>query len=131
MSGKIIVFANSFLDAPVAKVKHEGEAKKMLEDTEQRHGLKLEFQCSRNPLEPMTANELVDAVTVIADLKKYGADLLKEVGPKSGGSLGLIARYGIGVSSVDLQGATDAGVLVPTIPEPALFPQLNGLSPPS
>jgi D-3-phosphoglycerate dehydrogenase len=116
MSGKIIVFATSFLDAPVAKVKHEGEAKKMLEDAAKRHGLKLEFRCSRNPLEPMTASELVDAVAVIADLEKYGADLLKAVGPESGGSLGLVARYGIGVSSVDLQGATDAKVQVTNTP---------------
>lgn len=116
MSGKIIVFATSFLDAPVAKVEHEGKAKQMLEDAAKRHGLELEFRCTRNPLEAMTSGELVNAVAVIADLEKYEADVLKAVGPKAGGSLGIIARYGIGVSSVDLQGATDAGIQVTNTP---------------
>lgn len=116
MAGKIMVFATSFLDTPVAKVKGEGEARAMLESAAEKHGLEIEFHCTRNPLKPMEESELTDAVAVIADLEKYSADVLNKVGPRSGGALGIIARYGIGVSSVDIKAATEADILVTNTP---------------
>ena len=53
---------------------------------------------------------------VIADLEMYDRQFLSKVGVKAGGTLGLIARYGIGVNSVDIEASTEYGVIVTNCP---------------
>jgi phosphoglycerate dehydrogenase-like enzyme len=113
---KVIVFATSFLDELVTHPPGEGRAKKMLLDAAARHGIAVDFCCDRDPSEPMTIEELEGAVAVIADLEEYDASLLSRVGPAAGGSLRLIARYGIGCNSIDIQAAVTAGILVSNTP---------------
>lgn len=87
-----------------------------MEELADRYSLELEFRCDRNPFDPLTPDELEGVVAVIADLEKYDAELLRTVGRAYGGDLGLIARYGIGYSSVDIDAARAAGVTVANAP---------------
>ncbi len=118
MKKKILVLATSFLDDLVSHPKEEGKAKKMLEDLESKFGNKIEveYRCDRNPEKKLTVEELKNVVAVIADLEIYDRKLLSKVGKKAGGSLELIARYGIGYVSVDLEAATEFGVMVTNAP---------------
>jgi len=116
MANKIIVFATSFLDELVTRPPGEGRAKQMLLEAASRHGLEVDFRCDRDPSLPMTEGELNDAVAVIADLEEYGAPVLSQAGPAAGGSLRLIARYGIGYNSIDTEAAAAAGILVTNTP---------------
>lgn len=113
---KIIVFATSFLDPLLTHPDGEGRAAQMLEAAAKSHNAELEFRCDRNPAEPMTKEELQDATAVIADLETYDAELLASVGPKAGGSLQLITRYGIGYNSIDIEAAAQAGIMVSNTP---------------
>lgn len=118
MTKKILVLATSFLDTLITHPPEEGKAKEMLEQLVKESGGEVEviYQCKRNPEEPLRVEEFRDVTCVIADLERYNRDFLSQVGIKKGGSLGLIARYGIGYSSVDIKAATDCGVMVTNCP---------------
>ncbi len=118
MSKKILVFATSFLDELLTHPKEEGQAKRILNklaDTSNGE-IEIEYKIDRNPTRPLLAEELKNVTAVIADLEVYDRALLEKVGLKNGGDLGLISRYGIGFSSIDLQAATDFGVMVTNAP---------------
>lgn len=118
MSKKILVLATSFLDKLITHPKEEGKPKKMLDDLEKSSDgdIKIVYRCDRNPLQPLKKEEFEEVIAVIADLEKYDRTFLSKVGIKSGGPLALISRYGIGVSSVDLDSATEFGVMVTNAP---------------
>ncbi len=113
---KVIVFAASFLDEPVSDSPGADTACRTLEQAAAENGIKVEYRCSRNPSRALEAAELEGAVAVIADLERYDRELLLQVGAGSGGSLGLIARYGVGYTSVDIEAAGECGVLVTNTP---------------
>ncbi|MFP4303027.1 MAG: NAD(P)-dependent oxidoreductase [Spirochaetaceae bacterium] len=116
--GNIVVFATSFLDDLPTEPPGVGEGVRLLEElSDGSEGkVKVTYNCDRDPTEPLTPRELAGVRAVIADLEHYPASLLAEVGPKGGGSLELIARYGVGYDSVDLDAATKAGILVTNTP---------------
>ena len=118
MKKKVVVFATSFLDELVSHPADEGKAKEMLDELEKKFAdeIEVEYRCDRNPDEPLTEAELENVVAVIADLEKYDREILSKAGKKAGGSLELIARYGIGYVSVDLEAATEYGVMVTNAP---------------
>ncbi len=115
-NGKVIVFATSFLDEPVTELYESDRPRRLLEEAAARHQMKIDYRCTRKPSEPLSPEELEGAVAVIADLERYNDELLQQVGAGRGGSLGLIARYGIGYSNVDIEAAKDCGVLVANAP---------------
>jgi D-3-phosphoglycerate dehydrogenase len=106
------------LDELISHPEDEGRAKKMLADLETKFSdeIKVEYRCDRNPEVPLTPDELENVVAVIADLEIYNRELLSKVGKKAGGSLEVIARYGIGYVSVDIGAATEFGVMVTNAP---------------
>lgn len=116
MDKKVIVFATSFLDELITHPPLEHEGARILGELEADTGVRIDYRCERLPSRPLTPAELDDAVAVIADLERYEGPLLSEVGAGAGGSLGLIARYGIGTDSVDVAEATENGVLVANTP---------------
>ncbi|MFH1903913.1 MAG: NAD(P)-dependent oxidoreductase [bacterium] len=118
MSKKVLVLATSFLDSLISHPAKEGQAKKMLDELSENSNGEIEiiYRCERNPEEPLKVEELKNITAVIADLEKYDRELLSQVGIKAGGSLELIARYGIGYSSVDVKAATDYRVIVTNCP---------------
>ncbi|MFP4206654.1 MAG: NAD(P)-dependent oxidoreductase [Spirochaetaceae bacterium] len=116
MDKRVIVFATSFLDELVTHPPEENTGKATLDALERETGVRLDYRCERDPACALSPEELDGAMAVIADLERYDADLLNTVGAGAGGSLGLIARYGIGYDSVDLDAATSAGVLVANTP---------------
>lgn len=118
MQKKILVLATSFLDELLSHPKDQGKAKQMLVELEEKFNneIKVEYRCNRNPEEPLSVQELENVVAVIADLEIYNRELLSKAGKKAGGSLELIARYGIGYVSVDLEAATEFGVMVTNAP---------------
>ncbi len=118
MTRKILVTAVSFLDKLVAAPPDEGKASKMLDELAAGSGgaLTVEYRCNRSPLEPMSTEELKDVRAIIADLESYDRELLSIVGVKAGGPLELIARYGVGMNSVDIKAATEHGVMVTNCP---------------
>ncbi|MCD5401186.1 hypothetical protein LR013_01130 [candidate division NPL-UPA2 bacterium] len=118
MSKKVLVLATSFLDPLCSHPLEEGQAKRMLDElaANSRGEIEVVYRCQRNPEEPLRAEEFENVTAVIADLEKYDRKLLSQIGTKGGGSLELIARYGIGYSSVDIQAATDFGVVVTNCP---------------
>ena len=113
---KVIVFAATFLGEPMTELTGSDRPRRLLEEAAARQGVKIEYRCSRNSSEPLSVEELDGAVAVIADLERYDAQLLQEVGAGRGGSLCLIARYGIGFNSVDVEAAKECGVLVTNAP---------------
>ena len=118
MKKKILVLATSFLDKLLSHPKDEGKAKKMLCDLEtiNKDQIEIIYQCDRNPERPLQPQEFIDVVAVVADLEKYDRELLSKISKKVGGSLKLISRYGIGYNSIDLQAATEFGVIVTNAP---------------
>ncbi len=118
MKNKILVLATSFLDDLISHPKDEGKAKQMLSDLGKKFSneIEIEYRCDRNPEEPLTPEELENVVAVIADLEIYDRELLSKIGKNAGGTLELIARYGIGYVSVDLKAATEFGVMVTNAP---------------
>lgn len=118
MKKKILVLATSFLDDLLSHPKDEGKAEQMLCDLETKFKDEIEvvYRCDRNPMHPLQAEELNCVIAVIADLEKYDRELLSKVGKKGGGSLELISRYGTGYSSIDLDAATEFGVIVANAP---------------
>lgn len=118
MSRKIFVLATSYLDTLLSHPPEEGRAKKMLDKVAVISNGEIEiiYRCERNPEKPLTREEFTDVIVVIADLEKYDRKLLSQISVKGGGSLKLIARYGIGYSSVDIQAATEYGVIITNCP---------------
>ncbi len=118
MAKKVLVLATSFLDKLVTHPKEEGKAKQMLdkmaEDSEGE--IEIIYRCDRNTEEPLKIEEFKEITAVIADLENYDKDFLSKAGVKPGGSLGLISRYGIGVNSVDIESATEYGVILTNCP---------------
>ena len=115
---KVLVLATSFLDELITHPKDEGKAKHMLDELagNSNDTLEIVYRCDRNPEEPLQAEEFENVAAVIADLEIYDQKLLAEIGKNNGGSLGLISRYGIGYSSVDLEAAAEFGVIVTNAP---------------
>ena len=118
MRKRVLLLATSFLDTLITHPPEEGKAKEVLEQLKKESGGEIEliYRCKRRPEEPLSVEEFRDVTCVIADLEKYNRDFLSRVGVKKGGSLRLIARYGIGYSSVDIRAATDFGVMVTNCP---------------
>ncbi|MFW5994797.1 MAG: NAD(P)-dependent oxidoreductase [Spirochaetia bacterium] len=113
---KVIVFAASFLDEPITESPNAGAARSMLEKAAAQAGVAVDYRCTRNPSRALEAAELEGAVAVIADLEHYDRQLLRQVGDGCGGPLALIARYGVGYTSVDIEAAKECGVLVTNTP---------------
>ena len=115
---KILVLATSFLDEMITHPKEEGKAKQMLDELAGNSNNQIEilYRCDRNPEDPLQVEEFEDVTAVIADLEKYDRKFLSEVNKSAGGSLGLISRYGIGINSVDIDAATEFGVIVANAP---------------
>lgn len=118
MARRILVLATSFLDTLLTHPPEEGKAKQMLEQLAGESGGEIEviYRCERKPEEPLQAEEFKEVTCVIGDLEKYNRGFLSQAGIRRGGSLGLIARYGIGYNSVDVKAATDYGVMVTNCP---------------
>jgi phosphoglycerate dehydrogenase-like enzyme len=115
---KIVVFATSYLDNIATDPSGADEGVRILERVAAESGgeLAVEYRCERDPNKALQASELDEVRAVIADLERYDGELLQRVGRKAGGPLELIARYGVGVDSVDLAAATEAGVVVANTP---------------
>jgi len=113
---KLVVFATSFLDPLDTHPDGEGRGKAILDELEQSGVCTVEYRCTRDPRAALTPPDLDGVTAVIADLELYEESLLSKVGVGSGGSLKLIARYGVGTNSVDITGATKHGVLVANTP---------------
>ena len=115
---KILVLATSFLDDLMTHPKEEGKARRMLDDLAEASdgSIEIEYRCDRDRTKPLEAEELTRVTAVISDLELYPRELLKEVGAASGGTLRLISRYGVGFDAVDLEAATDYGIMVSNCP---------------
>jgi D-3-phosphoglycerate dehydrogenase len=114
---KVLILATSFLDELLTHPKAEGRAGQMLETLAQNHtDIEIVYRCDRHPEQPFQTEELEDVVAIIADLEKYDRPLMSKVSNTSGGSLSLISRYGVGCSSVDIDAATDYGIIVTNTP---------------
>ncbi len=114
---KVIVLATSFLDELLTHPKDEGRANQMLETLAKNNtDIEIVYRCDRNPEQAFQVEELEDVVAIIADLEKYDRPLLSKVSHTNGGSLSLISRYGVGYSSVDIEAATDYGIIVTNTP---------------
>ncbi|MCF7949284.1 MAG: hypothetical protein K9M94_11915 [Spirochaetia bacterium] len=122
MKKKIVVFATSFQDELLTHPEGEGEPARQLQQAAKRNALELEFRCDRNPGTPPTAEELKGVVALIADLEKWDRGLLEKVGRCKGGELGLLARYGIGYSSIDIAAARESGIHVTNTPGASALP---------
>ncbi len=118
MKQKILVLATSFLDEMITHPKEEGKAKQMLDQLANSSNgqIEIEYRCGRYPGAPLQAEEFKDVTAVIADLEQYDREFLSRVSKNGGGSLGIISRYGIGCTSVDLDAATEFGVIVANAP---------------
>lgn len=118
MAEKIVVFATSYLDELASKPEGADDGAKLLERVAGESGgrLEVEYRCDRDPATPLDPAELEGVRAVIADLERYDRALLEQVGEKAGGRLALIVRYGVGVDSVDLDAATEHGVVVANTP---------------
>jgi phosphoglycerate dehydrogenase-like enzyme len=112
----VVVFATSFLDDPIALRNPGPRGRDILAEIAEDPQVTVEYRCDRDPGQPITAAELDGVTAVIADLERYEAPVLAAAGPVGGGSLRLITRYGVGVDSVDVAGATAAGILVSNTP---------------
>ncbi len=117
-AGNVVVFATSFLDDLSTEPPGSGEGVRLLGELADSSAgkVKVTYNCDRDPSRPLTPQELAGVRAVIADLETYPASLLERVGPKGGGDLELIARYGVGYDSVDLDAATKAGITVTNTP---------------
>ncbi len=115
---KVVVFATSFLDDLATHPQNEHTGRALLSSLADRddNPVEVEFRCDRDPGTPMTASELDGVVAVIADLETYDAELLASVGVNAGGTLELVARYGVGYDAVDVGAAVRSGVTVCNTP---------------
>ena len=115
---KVLVLATSFLDDLMTHPEEEGKARRILDELAEASdgSIEIEYRCDRDRTKPLEAEELIRVTAVISDLEFYPRDLLKEVGAVSGGTLRLISRYGVGFDAVDLEAATDYGIMVSNCP---------------
>ena len=115
---KVLVLATSFLDDLMTHPAEEGKACRMLDDLAEASGggIEIEYRCDRDRTKPLTAKELDGVVAVISDLELYPRELLGVVGAEGGGTLKLISRYGVGFDAVDLEAATEYGIMVANCP---------------
>jgi len=115
---KVLVFATSFLDALITHPKEEGKGRQMLDDLAAGSGggIVVEYRCDRDPRDLMEPEALAQTTALISDLELYPPELLEKVGAANGGPLKLLARYGVGFDAVDLEAATQYGVLVSNCP---------------
>jgi glyoxylate reductase len=111
-----VVFATSFLDELATHPEDEGRGKAILDELERSGLCSVEYRCQRDPRTPLKPEELEGVSAVVADLEVYSADLCAAVGPTHGGPLQLIARYGVGTNSVDLNAASENGIVVTNTP---------------
>ncbi len=93
-----------------------GEGTRLLEQYAAETGDLIEYRCERNPSENLQVEEFNGVSAVIADLEQYKRGFLERVALGNGGDLEIIARYGVGVESIDMDAATDAGILVTNTP---------------
>ena len=116
--GTILVLASSFLDRLTALPADADEGRSLLSMFEARHEgrFRVRYQCKRDSSRTPTPEELRGVVAIIADLEPYPAALLARVGVRAGGTLRLIARYGVGHDSIDLAAASECGVAVTNTP---------------
>lgn len=115
---RVVVFASSFLDELKTNPPEARKGEELLRGMSAAAGseIQVEYRCDRDPRTRLSEAELRGVNAVIADLEHYPKDLLDIVGVGAGGSLELIARYGVGLDSVDVHAATAAGVLVANTP---------------
>ena len=111
---KVLVLATSFLDDLMTHPVEEGKASRMLyELAEGSDGsIEIEYRCDRDRTIPLRTEELAKVAAIISDLELYSRELLQEVGAGNGGTLRLISRYGVGFDAVDVEAATQFGVMV-------------------
>ena len=115
---KILVLATSFLDDLITHPVEEGKACRILDELAEASdgSIEIEYRCDRDRTNPLEAEELTRVAAVISDLELYPRELLKEVGAASGGTVRLISRYGVGFDAVDLEAATEYGIMVSNCP---------------
>lgn len=113
---EVVVLATSFLDAPIALQNADPTGADILAGVAADHGIEVEYRCQRDPGEPLSAAELDGVTAVIADLERYTAAVLNVIGPRGGGTVRVIVRYGVGYDSVDVTAATEAGIIVANTP---------------
>jgi phosphoglycerate dehydrogenase-like enzyme len=115
---KVLVFATSFLDELITHPEEEGNARQMLDDLAAGSGgaITVDYRCDRDPRDPMTPEELLQTPAIISDLELYTPELLEKAGAANGGPLKLMSRYGVGFDAVDLEAATQSGVMVTNCP---------------
>lgn len=113
---EVVVLATSFLDAPIALQNADPTGADILAGVAADHGIEVEYRCQRDPGEPLSAPELDGVTAVIADLERYTAAVLNVIGPRGGGTVRVIVRYGVGYDSVDVTAATEAGIIVANTP---------------
>ena len=115
---KVLVLATSFMDDLMTHPEEEGKARRILDElAEASDGrIEIEYRCDRDRTKPLDAEELARVVAVISDLELYNRELLKKVGAASGGALKLISRYGVGFDAVDIEAATEYGIMVSNCP---------------
>lgn len=101
MKGRILVTARSFRNL-------EGEHQDLL----RRAGYELVFSPYDRPLQPGELIELIgDAVAVIAGLDSFTREVFEHA-PQ----LRVVSRFGVGVDNVDLDAATEHGIVVTITP---------------
>jgi len=115
---KVLVLATSFLDDLMTHPIEEGKASRMLDELAEGSdgSIEIEYRCDRDRTKPLEAEELARVAAVISDLELYPRALLQAVGTANGGALRLISRYGVGFDAVDLEAATEYGIMVSNCP---------------
>jgi D-3-phosphoglycerate dehydrogenase len=118
MADRIVVFATSFLDELATHPNGEHEGKQTLErlEEESEGRLRVEYRCDRDPQTALDPSELSGVRGVIADLERYDRSLLSQVGAAANGDLEIVARYGVGFDSIDVEAAKEYGVTVTNAP---------------
>ncbi len=115
---RVLVLSTSFMDPLITHPKEEGEAARMLARLAGGSDgkIRIDYRCDRDPRDPLSGAELDRTAATIADLELYSREVLQEVGAGAGGPLKLIARYGVGYDTVDLEAAVEFGVIVTNCP---------------
>lgn len=115
-STNVLVLATSFGDGGTGNNGGEGPGVPILDKLQQEMDVSVTYRCKRDPSEPLSADEMEGIHIVIADLERYERSLLARIGSGGTGDLRLIVRYGVGIDNVDVEAATDSGVLVANTP---------------
>ncbi|MEA2037612.1 MAG: NAD(P)-dependent oxidoreductase [Nanoarchaeota archaeon] len=115
MVKKLLITASTFNSELLTPT--EENAERMRDELKGQGKITVSDPCDGGNGKVMTPEWLDGANMVIADLENYTEALLSEVGAGIGGPLELIARYGIGYDRVDLEAATEYGVIVANGPD--------------